>query len=230
MKPTLHSLCQRIGYQFTDNDLLAEALTHRSIGSRNYERLEFLGDSALDLVISHELYNREPSLDEGALSRLRASLVKGATLCEIARELDLGQYLRLGTGELKSGGFERDSILADAVESVIGAVYLEAGFDVCRELILRLFASRLDNLPSVADLKDPKTRLQEKLQGSGLALPVYELLETSGKSHQQIFTVSCQIPSLGISATAQASSRRKAEQLTAKSLLNNAQILDLKAS
>lgn len=225
----LDRLSQRLDYRFSDPALLAEALSHRSFASTNYERLEFLGDSALNFVIAAELYRRHTKLDEGDLSRLRATLVRGTTLSEIARELELGQYLQLGSGELKSGGFDRDSILADAVEAIIGAVLEDAGLDVCKRFILDLFEQRLQQLPSVGELKDPKTRLQEALQGAGLPLPQYDVIETTGKAHERRFTVRCQIPSLKLEVSATSSSRRKAEQLTAAELLGADSITSLNA-
>ncbi len=225
----LDRLSHRLDYQFTDTTLLDEALSHRSFASTNYERLEFLGDSALNFVIAAELYREHPELDEGSLSRLRATLVRGTTLSEIARELELGQYLQLGSGELKSGGFDRDSILADAVEAIIGAVLEDSGFDVCKTFILSLFKERLAQLPSVNDLKDPKTRLQEALQGAGLSLPVYEVIETTGKAHERSFTVLCRVEELKLEASASSSSRRKAEQLTAAELLSQPDITGLNA-
>lgn len=225
----LNRLCQRLGYQFSQSSLLNEALTHSSFASTNYERLEFLGDSALNFVIAAELYRREKTLDEGSLSRLRATLVRGTTLSEIARELELGQYLQLGSGELKAGGFDRDSILADAVEAIIGAILEDAGFDACRDFILALFSERLEQLPTIAELKDPKTRLQEALQGAGLPLPLYEVVETSGKAHERSFTVRCQVEALDLEVSATSSSRRKAEQLTAAQLLSQPGITGLNA-
>ncbi len=212
-------LCRRIGHSFTNPALLLEALSHRSTGSRNYERLEFLGDSLLSFAIADELYRRNPTLDEGALSRLRASLVRGSSLAEIGRELVLGECLILGVGELKSGGFNRDSILADSVESLLGAAYYDAGYEAARSLVLRLFEQRIENLPPAEELKDPKTRLQEMLQARGLDRPVYKVVATSGKSHQMEFTVTGTIAAHNLSVSAQASSRRKAEQQAASALL-----------
>lgn len=218
----LARLSRRLGLSFNNQALLTEALSHRSSGALNYERLEFLGDSLLNFVIAAELYRLETDLDEGSLSRLRASLVRGTTLAAIARELELGDFLKLGVGELKSGGFERDSILADVVESILGATLIDAGFETAKALVLRLFDSRLQSLPAAADLKDPKTRLQELLQGRGLGRPLYEVVKTTGPSHQLEFTVSCTLPSHGKSITAVASSRRKAEQAAAAEVLAKA--------
>ncbi|MEE9320577.1 MAG: ribonuclease III [Granulosicoccus sp.] len=215
-------LIRRLGVSFSDETVLYEALTHRSCGSGNYERLEFLGDSLLNFTIAAELFRRHPDEDEGSLSRLRASLVRESTLADVARELQLGEYLRLGIGELKSGGFKRDSILSDVVESLIGAVYLDSGFDEAQALVLRLLANKLDNLPPAADLKDPKTRLQELLQGRGLERPVYEVVEKAGKSHEMKFTVQCTLAKQGVTVQAIASSRRKAEQSAAADILARA--------
>ena len=187
--PSLSPLARRIGYAFHDEALLQQALTHRSAGSRNNERLEFLGDAVLSLVIADALYQLKPDFAEGELSRTRASLVRGETLARVAQEIELGEYLNLGVGELKSGGFERGSILSDCVEAIIGAVYLEGGYASARAVILKLFDSRLRDLPDVELMKDPKTRLQEALQGQALGLPEYEVLEKSGKSHEQVFRV-----------------------------------------
>lgn len=218
----LARLSRRLGLSFNNQALLTEALSHRSSGALNYERLEFLGDSLLNFVIAAELYRLETDLDEGSLSRLRASLVRGTTLAAIARELALGDFLKLGVGELKSGGFERDSILADVVESILGATLIDAGFETAKALVLRLFDSRLQSLPAAADLKDPKTRLQELLQGRGLGRPLYEVVKTTGPSHQLEFTVSCTLPSHGKCITAVAGSRRKAEQAAAAEVLEKA--------
>jgi len=213
-------LIERIGYRFAEPALLEDALTHCSAGACNNERLEFLGDGALNFFIAAELYQRKPHFREGELSRLRASLVRGETLADIARRLELGDFLILGSGELKSGGFRRDSILADALEAIIGAIYLDGGFDACRDCVRRLFDQLLDDLPDAQQLKDPKTRLQEYLQGRGLALPDYQLLATSGKAHEQQFRVECRVTELALSAQATASSRRKAEQSAAAALLD----------
>ncbi|MDY6942385.1 MAG: ribonuclease III [Pseudomonadota bacterium] len=210
-------LQDRLEYQFRDAQLLESALTHRSFSRRNYERLEFLGDAALNLVISQALFERCPDLAEGDLSRMRATLVKGDTLAQIAQELDLGRFLRLGAGARKTGGFRRKSILADAIEAVIGAVYLDGGFPAVSGLIARLFTSRLENLPSVDDLKDAKTRLQEYLQGRGVPVPRYEVLEVTGADHEQQFLVACHIDNTDQSYTGQGRSRRQAEQRAAES-------------
>jgi ribonuclease-3 len=216
LRPPLDTLCRHLGYQFADPQLLETALTHRSVGSHNNERLEFLGDAVLSFVISAELYRRFDDVNEGTLSRLRASLVKGDTLALIARDLRLGDYLNLGSGELKSGGYRRDSILADAVEAILGAVYLDGGIDRARQLILELYDERFDAVQPAADLKDPKTRLQEFLQGRRLPLPTYTVTSMEGEAHDQIFTVTCAVEGLDQPTVASAASRRKAEQAAAE--------------
>ena len=209
-------LCQRLEYTFANDALLIQALTHRSAASNNNERLEFLGDSILNFVIAAWLYERYPVMQEGDLSRLRASLVNKDSLADIARDLQLGKYIRLGSGELKSGGRRRDSILADAVESVLGAVFLDSGFDTCRQLILHLYDDKLRHIPDVSMLKDAKTRLQELLQARRYPLPIYSVTDVSGKAHDQVFTVECVIEQLDCTTVARGSSRRKAEQLAAQ--------------
>jgi ribonuclease-3 len=216
---TTDGLANAIGYAFDDPGLLDAAVTHRSAGSHNNERLEFLGDAVLGHAIAEWLYCAFPDAPEGQLSRLRAILVKRETLADIARKLDLGDYLRLGSGELKSGGFRRDSILADALEAVLGGILLDGGFDACRDCIHRLFAGRLDGLSAADELKDPKTRLQEYLQSRKLALPVYAMHTVSGKAHRQQFVVECRIDALSTATTGNGSSRRKAEQAAADNML-----------
>lgn len=206
----------RLDYAFQNTELAQAAVTHRSAGGRNNERLEFLGDAVLGLVIAEALYRQLGALAEGDLSRLRASLVNRDTLAELGQELALGELLLLGPGERKSGGYRRKSILADAIEALLGAVYLDGGFTAARDLVLRLFAGRLLNLPDPEQLKDGKTRLQEYLQGRGLALPVYNLLEARGKAHEQSFVVRCEIPTLGIETQGIGRSRRLAEQEAAE--------------
>ena len=214
-------LQQHLGCSFADTGLLFQALTHRSVGSANNERLEFLGDAILSFVVAEMLFESHPEASEGELSRYRASLVSGDALGAIALELGLGAYLRLGEGELKSGGQQRASILADALEALIGAVYLDRGLDAARALATRLLQRRLDELPGASELKDPKTRLQEWLQGRGLHLPEYEVLEISGEPHEQLFRVRCDIGELAIAAEAEGSSRRRAEQEAASLVLAN---------
>jgi len=212
-------LARSLGYQFNDPGMLDAAVTHRSAGSGNNERLEFLGDAVLGHVVAEWLYSTFPDAGEGQLSRLRATLVKRETLADIARGLDLGDYLRLGSGELKSGGFRRDSILADALEAILGGILLDGGFDTCKACIHRLFAGRFDTLSATDELKDPKTRLQEYLQSRKLALPVYAMTEVSGKAHHQQFVVECRIDELGTAASGNGGSRRKAEQSAADNML-----------
>jgi ribonuclease-3 len=210
---------QNLGYGFRDESLLDAALTHRSAGSRHNERLEFLGDSLLNFVIAHELFLRSPRADEGDLSRLRANLVKGITLAEIAKSLGLGDQLKLGSGELKSGGYRRESILADALEAMFGAVLLDGGPEAASKMVAKLFAGRLDNLPDPEALKDPKTRLQEWLQSKNISLPDYAVDDVQGAAHNQRFSVSCRVDSLDLHTTGQGTSRRKAEQASAASML-----------
>ncbi len=211
----------KISHIFNDEALLRLALSHRSIGKTNNERLELLGDSILGFLIADVLYQRFPHASEGELSRLRAELVKKDTLANIARELSLGDLLILGTGEAKSGGADRDSILADALEAMVSAIYLDAGIDACRTEVLGWFARRLNQLQSDESIpdKDAKTRLQEYLQAKQLALPVYEVSELEGKDHEQQFTVSCKVALLEQTVQGQGSSRREAEQQAAGLIL-----------
>ncbi|MEQ6885869.1 ribonuclease III [Salicola sp. Rm-C-2C1-2] len=208
----LDQLQKRLGYHFSDVEHLRLALTHRSYGGNNNERLEFLGDSILNMVMAQYLFHRFPEAREGQLSRLRARLVRGATLAEIALEFELGDCLRLGSGELKSGGFRRESILADAVESIVGAIYLDSELEQARERLLAWFGSRLDRLSLQDTQKDPKTRLQEFLQSRRQALPNYEVETVRGEAHQQTFYVNCNVPVLKAATRGQGGSRRAAEQ------------------
>ena len=219
MKPaiTAQKLCQTLGYTFANPNLLTEALSHRSASGRSNERLEFLGDSLLNCVIAVALFKQYPNANEGDLSRLRASLVKGEALAKLARQLELGEYLYLGSGELKSGGFRRDSILADALEAIFGAIYLDSDFVTCQQTILDLYQQRLADLPPPDQLKDPKTRLQEYLQARQQSLPEYSVLEISGADHARSFKIECVVAELR--TTAIASSRRKAEQAAARKAL-----------
>ena len=212
-------LSRRLGYEFEKVTLLETALTHSSLGKNNNERLEFLGDSILGWVIAEALYKHFPYAKEGQLSRFRSRLVKGLTLAEIAKEFELGEYLRLGQGELKSGGFRRNSTLADAIEAIIGAIYLDSDIDTCKEVILSWFDSRLKSLSLDADMKDAKTRLQEYLQAHKKTLPEYQVIATSGKEHEQIFEVSCVIELLQKPILGKGSSRRYAEQDAAQKTL-----------
>lgn len=215
----LDRLQKTLEYQFRDVDLLTQALTHRSKGSTNNERLEFLGDAILGFVAADLLYNQFNSSPEGHLSRFRASLVKKETLAELAREYSLGDFLLLGSGELKSGGFRRDSILADAVEAIIGAIYLDNGLDNARSFVEKCLAPRLANLSTENELKDPKTRLQELLQARHFSLPEYEVVNTLGDEHNQSFEVSCKVQGLAQLVLGSGSSRRKAEQAAAEQAL-----------
>jgi ribonuclease III len=208
------------GYTFAQPALCETALTHRSAAALHNERLEFLGDSVLNCGVARLLYEAHPQADEGALSRLRASLVSGETLAQIAAELGVGEYLRLGSGELKSGGFRRASILADALEALLGAIFLDSGFDAVQDVVARMMSPRILNLPAADALKDPKTRLQEVLQGRGLTLPTYTLTAVAGDPHAQSFTVTCEVPVFGVTAVADGASRRRAEQLAAAKVLD----------
>ena len=216
----LKGLQDALGHRYSDQDLMLQALTHRSAGRHNYERLEFLGDGLLNFVVGAALYNRQPEAEEGDLSRLRASLVRESTLADIAVELDLQPLIKLGPGELRSGGFRRRSIQADIVEALIGAVFLDAGFEAARAVVLKLFNSRLDNLPDAESLKDAKTQLQEILQGQGRPLPQYETLKSEGPAHKQVFTVRCQLDDGSMFYDATGSSRRKAEQNAARAMID----------
>ena len=208
------------GHVFAQPALCDSAMTHRSAGADHNERLEFLGDSLLNCSVARLLYDAHPLADEGALSRLRATLVSGETLAQIAGELELGEHLRLGSGELKTGGFRRASILADALEALLGAIFLDAGFDAAAAVVAKIMGPRMADLPAADALKDPKTRLQEALQARGLALPVYTLTAATGDPHMQSFTVTCQVPVLGMSAVGKGASRRRGEQLAAAKLLD----------
>lgn len=220
MREPLERLSRRINYDFKDRELVAIALTHRSAGSANNERLEFLGDSILGFVIADELYQRFPKANEGQLSRLRAGLVKGESLARIGRGIDLGDYLFLGPGELRSGGQSRDSIIADALEALFAAVYLDGGYEQSRTVILALFNKRLEALTLDSQQKDPKTRLQELLQARKLSLPTYTIISVSGEQHDQTFSVSCEVPGIAFTSEGVGASRRKAEQAAALNLLD----------
>lgn len=216
--PTLKLLSKKLGHTFNDDSLLEAALTHRSVRGLNNERLEFLGDSILNFVIAEALYQAAPKAREGELSRLRASLIRGETLAQIAQEFQLGNYLRLGPGELKSGGFRRHSILADAMEAVIAAIYLDAGLTKCIELIRIWYKDRLQQglAITLAEHKDPKSRLQELLQSKKLELPSYEVVAITGEDHAQIFHVRCRVTGLSLVTEGIGNSRRAAEQTAAQ--------------
>jgi ribonuclease-3 len=210
-------LLAHLGYHFVEPKLLQQALTHRSHSTPHNERLEFLGDSILNFIVAAELYQRFPRMREGELSRLRASLVREQSLHEVANRIGLGDYLRLGDGELKSGGFRRPSILADAVEALIGAVYLDGGFDAARRAVLELYGELLGNVEAHATAdKDPKTQLQEWLQSRKHPLPQYNVIATHGAAHDQRFDVECVIADLGLRTLGSGSSRRLAEQEAAR--------------
>jgi len=216
---SLDIFSRRIGHQFAQRELLELAMTHRSYGGRNNERLEFLGDSIVNFVIAEDLFQRFPKAREGQLSRLRARLVKGQTLAELAREMEFGECLRLGSGEMKSGGHRRDSILADAVEAVIGAIYLDAGMETARTRVLSWFAERLEMINLQDTQKDPKTRLQEFLQSRQVPLPRYDVISVEGEAHAQTFTVECHVEVLDEHTQGIGSSRRHAEQQAAEHAL-----------
>lgn len=217
-------LMKVVGYQFENELLLSQAMTHRSAGSSNNERLEFLGDSILGMVIAQALYHKFPKAAEGQLSRLRSTLVRGKTLAELASKMDLGSFLKLGTGELKSGGYRRESILADAMEAVIGAVFLDSNLETVQALILQWYAPYLARLTLDDVGKDSKTKLQEFLQARKCELPDYQVISTEGKAHNQVFHVSCRVDLLETACYGRGSSRRKAEQEAARQML--AKLLD----
>jgi ribonuclease III len=220
---TSRRLEQALGHQFADRALLLTALTHRSHSSPHNERLEYLGDSILDCVIARELYDRFPALPEGDLSRLRANLVRQDSLHQLALALSLGSFLRLGEGELKSGGAQRPSILADTVEALFGAVWLDAGFDVASAVIVRQYRDMLAAIVPGQPIKDAKTRLQELLQGRHLGLPKYLLTATEGEAHAQQFKMACEIDALHIRTEGSGGSRRAAEQMAAERALERLQ-------
>ncbi|WP_108125958.1 ribonuclease III [Saccharospirillum mangrovi] len=219
MSLALDRLSQRLGYRFNDEALLTQALTHRSFSRQNNERLEFLGDAILNCTIAQQLFERFPRAKEGQMSRLRAHLVKGETLAELGREFELGDCLRLGSGELKSGGYRRDSILADAVEAVIGAISLDSSLADAQAMIIQWYQSRLADLNLTDNIKDSKTRLQEFLQSRKAPLPVYRVTEVSGEAHDQTFTVDCEVEGLAQPTVGEGNSRRIAEQEAARAAL-----------
>ncbi|MRX27346.1 ribonuclease III [Kangiella sp. HZ709] len=222
-------LLRRLGYQFRNTSFFKRALTHRSASSQHNERLEFLGDAILGMVIAEALFEKFPKVDEGKLSRLRASLVKGKTLSVIAQEIELGDCLFLGDGELKTGGYRRGSILADAFEALIGAIYQDSGFESVKDITLGLYEDRLKQLSIDTLVKDPKTRLQEWLQSRKLELPEYQLTNVTGEAHEQHFEVKCEVEYSGKKLTVGAgASRRSAEQIAAETMLNL--LLDLQKS
>jgi len=218
-KNSYEPLFKKLKYEFKVVDLCEAALTHRSIKGVNNERLEYLGDSIVNCLIAEEIYRRCPYANEGEMSRLRAQLVKGDTLAELAREFDLGAYLLLGSGELKTGGRERDSILADAMEAIIAAIYLDSDFATIQKLVGDWYESRLNALTALSARKDPKTELQEHLQSKRMELPIYEVTHIEGEAHAQTFTVECRVSGLKEVTQASGSSRRKAEQKAAENML-----------
>lgn len=220
----INRLQRKLRYTFQQQEVLLLALTHRSASSKHNERLEFLGDSILSFVIANALYQRFPYIDEGDMSRMRATLVRGHTLAEIAREFDLGECLHLGPGELKSGGSRRDSILADTVEALIGGVFLDSNMQRVESLILDWYHRRLDDISPGDKQKDPKTRLQELLQGRHLPLPSYLVAQVSGEAHDQEFTICCQVSGLNEPVMGIGSSRRKAEQAAAEQTLKKLEL------
>ncbi len=214
-------LYKRLGYIFVDEANIVEALTHRSASKQHNERLEFLGDALLGLVIAQRAFEKSPSLPEGKLTRRRSNLVKGETLAKVARELSLGDLIKLGPGEMKSGGRRRDSILADAVEAVLGAIYIESGLDAAALSIAKLFDKRIQALDPDEQIKDNKTQLQEYLQDKQLDLPGYQVAEIKGKDHAQTFTVKCDVAALKLHKIGVGKSRRIAEQEAAKQILES---------
>ena len=216
----IEALLKKLEYSFDNILLLEEALTHRSYTSKNNERLEFLGDGILNFVIADELFKSYPDVQEGDLSRLRANLVNKESLADIAEELCLGEVIRLGSGELKSGGFRRPSILADAVESILGAVYCDSGFQAAQALIIRLYEKKLALPTDLQQLKDPKTQLQELLQSRRFALPDYQVTKISGQAHAQLFHLKCTIEQMNIEVEGEGRSRRKAEQVAAEKAIS----------
>ncbi len=206
-----------LGHVFANPALLAQALTHRSAGQHNNERLEFLGDALVNLIVAELIFEQHPRADEGEMTRLRAALVNGTALAAMARDAEIGDILHLGPGELKSGGFRRDSILADAFEAVIAAIYQDAGWSTCRAIVRGLFAER--SATGTGTPKDAKTRLQERLQALAMALPVYELVASHGNDHAKTFEVECRVDELAIRASASGSTRRGAEQAAAEQVL-----------
>ncbi|MBR38397.1 ribonuclease III [Idiomarina baltica] len=223
-KPPLTQLEQIIGYRFERQSLLKQALTHRSAHANHNERLEFLGDSILGVVIAEALFSRFPKVAEGDLSRMRAAIVCGRSLARLGKKKGLGDYLSLGQGELKSGGYRRESILADAMEAIIGAIFLDSDMDTVKQVVLGWFEEQLETIKPGASQKDPKTRLQEWLQARQRPLPKYDVVATQGQAHNQQFTVTCTIEGLPEPLLGTGTSRRKAEQAAATSALEQLQV------
>ncbi len=223
-------LAKQLTHKYIDENLLTQALTHRSYSGQNNERLEFLGDGVLNFIIAHQLFLRFPKIDEGDLSRLRAQMVKESTLSEIAFSLNIGDALKMGEGELKSAGWRRPSILADALEAIIGAAYLDGGFEAAEALVLNLYSEKLDTIdPKVID-KDPKSLLQEFLQGKKMAVPEYSVVQTSGEAHAQLFVVECFIQKFDIRTVGEGTSRRIAEQQAAQLAMHDVEQLNIRKS
>ncbi len=221
----MERLQKNIDYSFNNIDLLKQALTHRSVGKQNNERLEFLGDSVLGSIISRELYQRFPSIDEGQLSRLRSHMVRGQTLAKLAKQINLSEQLILGQGELKSGGFRRESIQADAFEAVLGAIFLDSDYLTVNKVILKLYKELLDEANPDDSHKDFKTQLQEALQKRGSDLPQYDLIKTSGKDHNAVFYVRCSLTNENIKVEKSSKSIKRAEQVCAEAILEKLSIL-----
>jgi len=215
----LAELAKTLGHDFQDVSLLNVALTHRSVRGDNNERLEFLGDSLLNFIIADELFQRYPKSREGELSRFRANLVNGKMLADIAQRFEIGNYLHLGAGELKSGGFQRKSIIADAIEAIIGAIYLDAGIEACRDCLKQWYGELFDSITTVGLQKDAKTRLQEYLQSKHLPLPEYVIVKTTGDAHAQTFHIECRVQGLPYATKGTETSRRAAEQCAAENFL-----------
>lgn len=218
MKKAASWLANTLQYRFESAELLQQALTHRSASHRNNERFEFLGDAVLGFIISDIVYRLHPDAPEGDLSKLRASLVKDESLAELALGLGLGEHLILGSGEHKTGGHRRESILADALEAIFAAVFLDSGIDAAKTVIERVYEQRIMNLPDIADLRDPKTRLQEWLQARKMVLPIYDLVGESGKDHNKRFTISCTVGDRAATTEGTSTTRRKAEQRAAQEM------------
>lgn len=224
MKRDYSPLMRFLNHSFEDEKLLALALTHRSVASENNERLEFLGDALLNFIIGEALFSRYPDSKEGELSRMRANLVNGDVLAEIARDMHLSDYLIMGESELKSGGFERSSVLADALEAIIAAIYLDSDFKTCEHAVIAWYGDKVIEVSQMDFQKDPKTRLQEYLQSKQQPLPVYTLEKVTGKAHEQFFFVSCYVEGLERREEGEGKSRRRAEQQAAEKLLNTLQV------
>ena len=229
MVKKLDKLQQTLAYQFSDPALARLALTHRSASASHNERLEFLGDSLLGFIIAEILHRENADASEGELSRMRASLVSKPALAAVARKLGIGEFLQLGSGELNSGGSERDSILADTVEALIAAIYLDGGMKPCRAFVISMHESKLSAGVKKGKLKDAKTRLQEYLQARGRALPKYEVVDISGAAHEQVFHVSCSLGSMGIDAMGSGPSKREAQQQAAMNILESIEATENKA-